>query len=378
MRRIAGDKMVYLLVCLIITAYILNILSKKYSLSRLSYKREINKSQVEIGEEFNIRVTVENRKALPVSFLQIKEKLSKDFNYKTEMNIMNDKDQMYLLSSMGLMPYQRVKRTYTLSCSKRGRHIFYDVVLVAGDILGLKSFKMEIPNMQSITVFPKPLDIERELVPYGEYMGSISVKRWIISDPIISIGIREYTGFEPQKHIHWPSSLRANKLMVKQFDYTSDNKVMILLNIECFKPFWMNIQSEKIERCISYTRAVMEECQMSGIPYGLITNGHVDSDNSYATYSSGWGNTHLDTLLEVLGNIDYGISMTFEETLSKLIGNSIDYSTYIIITPTVFKDYIDNINTLNKRCQRLIVIALDDEKMDELSDGIISFVERGN
>ncbi len=77
----------------------------------------------------------------------------------------------------------------------------------------------------------------------------------------MTIGIREYTGNEPERYIHWPSSMKYNELMVRNFDFTTDNSVLIALNIETMKPSWEPIEEDLIENCISIARGVMEELE---------------------------------------------------------------------------------------------------------------------
>ena len=103
-------------------------------------------------------------------------------------------------------------------------------------------------NQNEIIIFPQKLDIEKSITPLGSFNGDISVKRWIIDDPLMTIGIREYTGNESERFIHWPSSLKYNSLMVKNFDFTTDNNVLIALNIESMKPYWQCIDEEAIEK----------------------------------------------------------------------------------------------------------------------------------
>ncbi|WP_025640477.1 hypothetical protein [Schnuerera ultunensis] len=37
---------------------------------------------------------------------------------------------------------------------------------------------------------------------------------------------------------------------MKNFDFTTEHSVNIVLNIECTKPFWVSIEKDKIETCI--------------------------------------------------------------------------------------------------------------------------------
>jgi|YNPMSStandDraft_1061717.scaffolds.fasta_scaffold00080_17 uncharacterized protein (DUF58 family) len=370
--------MAYLLLFLIIVGIVLNRLSKKYTLLGVTYQREISKRILEIGEDFHITTVVENRKILPVTFLQIIERFPAGLEYKFRADQFKTVEFLYHTITMFLLPFQRIKRIYTAVCHKRGRYIFEDVSLIGGDLLGLNTFVKSIRYNQEIVVLPKSIDLERELVPYGNYNGNLSVQRWIIDDPTMIIGIKEYTGLEPAKTIHWPSSLKSGNLMVKKFDFTLENTAMIILNVECDKPFWVDIKPDDIERCISIARGVMEKFESMGMPYGFATNSimHGLPANRNIVYPSS-GISHLESLLECLGRASYSISLTFEELLSRLNRHDISCSTYVIITPKVLDSYVGHINSLASELEEVILISLKDENMEFISDSILKYTDRG-
>lgn len=369
--------MIYVLIFLISIGLVLNILSKKYVLHNLYYSREIDKKIVEIDEEFEIVTVVENKKLLPVTFLQVIEKFPSALKYKFKASTEESAEYMFHKTAMLMFPYQRVKRSYKVFCNQRGRLVFRDVSLIGGDLLGLNTSILELERLQEVVVLPQKTDLENEIIPYGSYYGDISVKRWIIDDPILSVGIREYTGTEPIKTIHWPSSLRAGTLMVKEFDYTSDNTVMIALNIECAKPFWSGMNIEKMEKCISIAREVIEKFEEAGIPYGLASNAHYNgAKNSGSIEAAGFGRAHYNNTVESLGRIECGISMSFEELLGSIAKGAGSYTTFVIITPVVLEDYLDSINSLSEKAMRTVLISLDKSNLEYLRDGILTYVGR--
>lgn len=369
--------MVYVLIVLVILGLILNKLSKKYSFYKLHYKRNISKNYVEIDEEFEITTILENKKILPVTYLRVTEKFPEDLKYKFPSNVVYAGEYLYHDTTMYLMPRQRVKRTYKVSFNSRGRHIINDVSMIVGDFLGTSITSKQLSILQEITVYPRSLNLNEELKAYGSYYGDISVRRWIISDPILTLGIREYTGAEPQKSIHWPSSLRTGRLMVKNFDYTTDNNVVIALNIECSKPFWSHVDIGKIEKCISTTRGVMEELEEAGIPYGFTTNIQLGNliSNKY-TVPVGYGTAHFYSILELLGRADYSISMIYEELINNLLSANNRNTTYVLILPILLKEYVEGINLLSSRVEKLILITFKDENLDKLNEKITVFIGR--
>lgn len=355
----------------------LNALAQKYSLKNLTYKRSFSKTIVEIGEEFYVESTVENKKVLPVTFLQINEEYPNIIEYINKVSLKRTVKTIKHSMTMMILPFQRVKRRYKIKANKRGRHLCGNVTLVIGDILGLKVFDEKFSFLHEIVVLPEKIVLDEEIVPYGDYNGDVSVKRWIIEDPILTVGIREYTGYEPQKTIHWPSSLKSGRLMVKKFDYTTDNKVMLVLNVETSKPFWFNTDNKKIEMCISLVRSIVEEVEDRGIPYGFLSNGQIMGECSSEIIIPGWGMAHFNNIMERLGRIDYSITQQFEDMAVELISKNIKYGTYIMIMAYVLDEYIEYINILSNQCEKFIIISFDSKNLDLLSDKITKYVKRG-
>lgn len=369
--------MIYAFVIMIIAGYIINELSYKYSLKNLIIKRKISKNIVEIDEEFDITVTFENNKFYPVTFIQTAEQYPSVIYYKKGRHLRN-KDNVYNTISLFIMPYQRVKRTYKVSANKRGRYLIGDITVNVGDFLGLKEYTVQIPCSEELVVLPRRYDLDENMAAAGDYNGDISVRRWIIEDPVLMTGIKEYTGCEPLKTIHWPSSLRYGKLMVKKFDYTTDEKVLIIMNIECCIPFWINIDCTKIEKCISAARSMMEYFEEEGIPYGFASNSQISGMyNESSVITPGLGGYHLSSLLEVLGRCDYSINMTFEDYLKKLLSINLKYSTCVVITPEVFDSYVEYMNMISEQCEKFVLITFEDKNLNNLKDGIEIMVERG-
>ena len=355
----------------VIALYILNEVTKKTSLKNLFYKREFSQQLVEVGEEFKITTILENQNLFPISFLHIVEQLPEHLSYKdTQVEFDSTKRKAHEMT-MFLLPKQRVKRKYTVSFNKRGRYFFREVNLYGGDFLGFDTVEKEIDTFQDIVVYPKALDMESDLVPFGSYYGDTSVQRWIISDPILSIGIRDYTGCEPQKNIHWASSLRMGRLMVKNFDYTTDNRAMIVLNIETNRPFSTFIRGEEIEKCLSATRTVMEQFEAMGIPYGFASNIHLQESQGGKGYiPSGQGNAHFYGILELLARTDYHIWKLFEDILSNFFHSMENFETFVLITPIVLEEYVDNINLLSKNVSKILLISMMDNNISKLDENV--------
>lgn len=360
--------MIWFLFGIISFTYLLNKISLDYGFEKLYYNMEIEKMVAEIGEDITINSIIENNKPLTVSFLKVEERFPSGF-YE-ELNVY----------SLFVMPYQKVKRTYSITAKERGLHHFKNTYLDLGDFTGFNRKFQEEKIDNKIIILPEKIELEKNIEAVGDLYGDISVKRWIIDDPLMTVGIREYTERDPQNYIHWPSSIKYGELMVKQFDFTMDNSVMILLNIESSKPYWKDIKSTSIEEAIKLCRAVIENMEELKIPYGFATNAYninVDN-NSGHYYYPGTGKSHKDNFLEILGSINYAISSTFEETLDNIIRKKGSYTTVIIITPKILDTYIAPLNDLGKVTTKTVVISIEDDNFNGLRNNILKYRRNTN
>ncbi|MFA6941028.1 MAG: DUF58 domain-containing protein [Clostridiaceae bacterium] len=367
--------MYYIFICLIAVGLFINYLTKKYALYNVSYKREVSSNWVEIGEELHISTIIENGKLLPVTFLQVTETFPSEMKYKYDADIKSLNNKLYHTTTMMVLPFQRIKRDYIVKFNGRGKYILRDVTLTAGDLIGLSTIEKNLEFSQELVVFPKPLDIESEASKAGDYIGDISAKRYIIEDPIVTAGIREYTGFEPEKTIHWPSTLKTGKLMVRNFDFTVDNSVFIILNIECSKPFWSGIDSSSIEKSYSAARKVIDDLENSHIKYGFASNAQVgDCFNGNKFIRPSLGRDHYYNILDILGRSDYSISMDFENLISNILSAHISCRTFVIITPAVLEPYAEQINKVRNYSDETILYSINSSNFDLISGSIRKYI----
>ena len=56
------------------------------------------------------------------------------------------------------------------------------------------------------------------------------MNRFIMEDPVLRLGYRDYTGREPIKQISWTQTARMGRMMVSCQDYTVERTVTVMLN----------------------------------------------------------------------------------------------------------------------------------------------------
>lgn len=347
-----------------------NLLINKFAFNNFKYFRTLDRSRCFKGESIVLSAAAENKKLLPLSFVEIVEDMPSQLNYEINDNVKNEAGRNNHYSTMILLPYQKIVRKYNITCPERGRFSFSSVKVNIGDLFGLRTYPMDIENPVELLVYPPVKPLKDLIVDYRNPMGDVSVKRWIIEDPTIITGIREYTSYDPLNRIHWPSSVRSGRLMVKNFDFTSNQKAVILLNVETSKPFWVQIDTDTIENAITITASVCNELIECGIAAGVCTNSDINGPDTRESnfVLPSCTNEHMTEILELLAKVTYSPHQSFEDLLSGILPNMHSDTHYIIVTPIITEQMAEIISIISKRSITVSMISFTEKNINLLPD----------
>lgn len=316
------------LILLIFCALCWELLSLRRGLKGVGYGCRPSASVVEPGEEFEIETTLTNDKWTPVSFLEVVQALPHDIQLSAYLGRFHTEPAVAkLYSTCYLGPRQKLTRRIRASLPQRGRRIISDAQITAGDLLGLSRRSETARVFHEIIALPRRVeapDLSRAL---GGFLGEVSVRRFILEDPMLTVGAREYTGREPMKTISWKHSLRASRLMVKQFDYTVENSVTVVLNVD-------GGAGEELELCFSLARMAMEQLERRGIAYGFLTNAATaGAIGRWSEVSAGLGHGHTRAILEGMGRATHDVQEPLETLVLRAARRSEQGRAHILITP---------------------------------------------
>lgn len=302
-----------------------------WSLKVLKLRCSLDKLLVQPGETVEWTAEVENRSRMPVLFARLWQSFPGHVMIQgseawQKSHITRSFQLSHVEERMALMPRQRIRRSVRFSIDRRGTYQVGDGRLSAGDLLGVAEVSTH-SGAQELVVMPEQSRDLRMLQALGGFLGDISVRRFILEDPILTIGFRDYTGREPMKAISWTRTAVAGSLQVKQYDHTAEQNVVVLLNVE-------GAVEEDLEECFRLTRSVCEELERKKIPYAFRTNGNLPGPvGKVFSLAAGLGGTHLNTILYGLGKADD----TCFRSLGYLVEQTLKYrkqnEAYIIITP---------------------------------------------
>jgi len=305
--------MTNIIVFVIIFAVFHELLGLPESLEKLYYKGRLDKELVEPGEEITLYHSVVNQSWLPVLHVNLMAPLHE--KAETPEKGTYDKYRMYLPG------YRKWKAKARFTLKKRGCYRFGHYYIEAGDIFGLRSKVRSGDENHEVVVMPDKTDAVAVWKAYSGFIGDISVQRFILEDPVLTVGFREYTGHEPMKSISFTQTAKMGKTYVKCYDYTTEMKVTVLLNMHGGTPV-------ELEHCLEIVRTVCEDLEARHISYGFASNGDV------AEYiAPGLGNNHYNRLMKQMGKSKLMSYYSLEALLEKCDTKRHQGRGFILVTP---------------------------------------------
>ena len=255
-------------------------------------------------EIINVKVSLENRSIFPNYFVYLMDKFPADLINKQE--------------KMMLFPYlpkgKIVHWAYEGLCFKRGIYWVGPFTLIGSDPLGLFK-KYKIINISSkLTVYPRIFNIH--YMP--SFMKGMVTPRYGARTSRRSgdyeefYGIREYRQEDGLRKIHWPSSAKHNKLIVRHFEQSSVHAITITLDLKQEN----NLGSGK-EATLEYAVKIAASLANYFLNQGAIVQLIAFGDKPIMS-SFGRDPSHYFTILELLTQIESNSYHSLDQVITML------------------------------------------------------------
>ena len=321
--------MLPVIIVLVLLVVIAQQIFLAFSLHNVTYSAYADQYLVEPNQIFTIYSEVSNPKRLPELYVELREPVPWAAKIAGQHQVSGDK--RYIHKRFFILPRQKVTSKMELSLPGRGHYLMPRAYMFGGDFLGAKTKSHTFPFIKGIVVMPSRLEAPKVTKALGGFLGDVSVRRFIMPDPVLTVGTRDYTGREPLRDIHHAHSARQNRLMVRQYDYTLEPAVTVLLNtaITPVPPRY-----HKVEACLCMARTVFEELDKAGAKFAFMTNAKSSYTERWNNVPDGLGPSHLNELLGGLGCASYATTReSFAALLERAIFKSEQGRSHIILTP---------------------------------------------
>ena len=367
--------MAWLIIIALILILMQSILFTKWGLSRIGYTRFFSEDAVFEGEEVEMVEQISNKKLLPVPWLRLESHISAElqFRHQHEHEVA---DQQFHRSLFSLMPFQKITRRHKVTCKKRGYYQLKTVDITSGDPFGFSETHEKVQVSAELVVYPKLLSIEDIFLPSHSLQGDYSVRRWIIEDPFMKVGIRDYSYGDSMNTINWKATARSGTLQVNQKDFTADLHLMIYLNFELTDDIWMPIMDKPlIEKGISYVATIAQYTLSQGIPTGFSCNSYIknlDQPNEKEPIRILPKNSQhqIILLLETLAKLQMDRRVSFPSFLQEEAEQQMPNTDILLITGFLSEKARDRIQELEAQGHAVEIfwLSTDSDKDREVSE----------
>lgn len=355
---------IFVIVCTLLLLALVEFASLQEELRHLHVEFSIDSRLVEPDETVTLRYSVYNTSRWPILCASLSLQLD------PEVQVCEDADWMALHATRDylgtridhhfyLPPFRKFSGKVRISFRRRGVYELGRFYLERGDYLGLHPIvRSGLPDIRVVCTARRTETPELDTL--GGYLGDISVQRFIMDDPSMLKGYREYTGREPMKQISWMQTAKTGQLTVRQNDFTVDRNVSILVNFE-------SAPLPELERCMELVRSVCEELEEQRVPYSLFSNGDLFS------VQEGLGRSHEFYVQRRIGLSRLGSFYGFSMLTDQYVRRQRENSSCIIITPRLspaVEACLPRLRLCSGRDPYLLLggATTEHEKNDRLSD----------
>ena len=318
------------LIVVLVIGIILEVMSLRRDPEKVEFDYSLSTNVIEPGAPFQVRSVITNKSIIPISYLAIQEIMPFMAKLPEGLSFSERKDGYHTENVCRLKGRQRKKLSMETMIEKRGVHTFIGDSIEFGDFLGFNEIEVEVANQHDIVVYPKCLSDANLIEALASFYGDISAKRYLIRDPILSAGSREYTGREPMKDINWMQSARRGELMVREYEYNRQLSVNVVLGVDGGD----HNDDEWLDMCCSAVRTICEALINKDVPVKFHTNSVLRRVNTRGIWKCDVSSGYTGALLEGLGRVSSFACTTLEKLLEQAHRENDSDAAFIVVAPS--------------------------------------------
>lgn len=356
-----------LLVALLVGALALAVaLWGHYALVRLDYERAFDCDRCFVGEAVGLRVSVTNRKPLPLTFLLVDESVPGPLEIKSRSLQFQRRGRSTMRQPFGLSWYQQVVRHYTVIPTRRGIYRLGRAEIHGGDPFGWADRRLTVGETAPLIVYPRIVPLDRVGLPTKRPFGDLRSQDRLFSDPLRIAGVREYRPGDPLNRVHWKASAAAGQLQVKQYDPSTNPGLAIFLNTWSFGHFWEGDDVAALEAGCTLAASVVNWAAENGFAAGLYANGMTQGWGMSLRLPPARGAQVLPQALEGLARLQTGSPLPIHQMLLDEAPGLSYGTSLVIITRQVSDDLAAALYTLRRAGRPITLVVTGPDPVPEL------------
>ncbi len=353
-----------------------------FSIIGLKFFRTTRANRKQVGEIFSENFEVINRSIFPKVWVKISD----------QAEMLRGSGSRVLTWITGMK--SRTYIAYSL-LEKRGWFDLGPTQIETGDLFGLFLLSKKFAAQSRLLVIPFTFDLQKFPDPFGILPGGRALRQKTLDVTPYAAGVREFVHGDPLKRIHWPTSARKQKLIVKEFEKDPLAEVWIFIDMrgevhlrEEVKEktglsdlWWMRqervfqLQPDTEEYAISIAASIAKYYIRLKRDVGLVTSGR-----GFTILPAERGERQLGKILETLAVLRAEGDLPFWGLISSQLAHLARGSTIILITPSGDQKILTVVMELIQRGLMPVVILIDPASFggaDHAYELVARLVDRG-
>ncbi|OQY25363.1 MAG: hypothetical protein B6I34_02285 [Anaerolineaceae bacterium 4572_32.1] len=220
----------YLLAALIVFSFFWALINIRWV--ELERKTRARRSQV--GKPAEEKFTLRNKSWFPKLWLDVRDNSSLPGHRASRV-----------LNSIG--PGRWRDWSVRTTCRERGVFYLGPLTISTGDPFSLFRITRNIDQTSPIVVYPATVELNAFTPPIGRLPGGDAVRRRTHYVTTNVSGVRDYTPGDSFGRIHWPSTARKDRLIVKEFELDPTADIWIFLDMQRGVQAGLEIQEPIVE-----------------------------------------------------------------------------------------------------------------------------------
>jgi uncharacterized protein (DUF58 family) len=215
---VTGRDMFYQLTYAIVAMLILSLFWAWTGVGWVRFSRKTRARRAQVGRPLEERLAVLNTGRLLKLWLEVRD----------ESNLPGHRAG-FVVSN--LTAHAERGWSVRTTCQERGRFTLGPVTLTSGDPFGLFRVSRKVPATSTVVVYPATVDLRQFPLPVGQLPGGDALRRRTHYVTTNASGVRDYAPGDGFNRIHWPSTARRDRLIVKEFELDPLSDVWVILDM---------------------------------------------------------------------------------------------------------------------------------------------------
>ena len=240
-----------------------------------------------------------------------------------------------------------------MPCLRRGVFSAGPIEVTSGDPFGLFKFRRSYGERHALLVLPRPAPLPYFSAPPAQLSGDGTTRRRTHYVTPNAAGVRDYQPGDSYNRIHWPSTARTARLMVKTFEMDPTSNIWLLLDLHGAVRVGQGDEGTEeyaVRAAASLANHFLQENRMLGmLAYGSET----------ALLEPARSSQQYTRVLEALALARAEGSLPLAQALQDEGRRFGRHSTLIVITPSADEEWVTALQSLVQQGTRAAVVMLE-------------------